>query len=108
MIATGIPPHIILANGLVEVREESLLINRFQVNGVLPVTKKDVEEMVISMRDSVIQIFREGMQNLANNNISSSPNISPVNSAEISDAEYATFIWCGRYHPVPDNFSFPK
>jgi hypothetical protein len=27
---------------------ESLLINRFQVNGVLPVTKKDVEEMVIS------------------------------------------------------------
>ena len=87
---------------------ECLLINRFQVNGVLPVTKKDVEEIEISMRDSVIQIFREGMQNLATNNISSSTNISPVNSAEISDAEYATFIWGGRYHPVPDNFSFPK
>ena len=44
-----------------------------------------------TVRDSVIQIFREGMQNLANNNISLSANISVL--ITISSTCNTPFTW---------------
>jgi len=128
LAASGIPPHILLANELCNVRSELTsikdqiivkldalpdlikenLLRNFQINGVLPISREDVQSMialstetVLSAIQSSISANNEAIRTMNNNNNAS-------NSATDNITDFQLFQWGGRFHHVPEGFEFPK
>jgi hypothetical protein len=117
MIATGIPPHILLGNEVVNVckgmdvlretimenliqlpdKTKDLILNNFQINGVLPITQEQFSDFKNDMRTLILQT-----QSL---NVTSTQN---ENDSTMINGNYHFFNWGGKLHNVPEGFRFPK
>ena len=125
LTATGIPPHILLANEIAKVNDKVenmketlmsrldslpaelkvVMLENFQVNGVLPISHSQVVSMISNLEQTILnamqqqgQLFIQQQQQL---------------SAQASNAHEAaegcrTWSWKGRFHPVPQDFKFPS
>lgn len=130
MTATGIPPHLILANRMVGMqkdmellREEIIIeldglpnalkacmLENFQINGVIPITRQDMQEMMKSSIEDLKISFDNALKALQQPNgglNAVSREIVANSSAIVERRQYTTWLWNGRFHPVPQNFEFP-
>jgi hypothetical protein len=110
LAATGIPPHLIIASELKELREKNeakwdeafnkleilpsnvkeVMMNNFQINGAVPITRADMMKL--------FDEFRASMTNNNNNNSAALPAAS--NEVDISPT---MFLWGGMWHPFPQD-----
>ena len=131
MFATGVPPHLVLANrmadmqkgmdsirleviskleALPEALKQSMLQN-FQIDGTVPITHLQVVDMMESLRISIQNTVQSAL--LQNQIASSAPaaTVLPVvnDTGTLSTiTTYRTWTWNSRIHPVPIEFRFPK
>jgi len=104
----ALPDQIIIKlDALPDLIKENLLRN-FQINGVLPISREDVQSMialstetVLSAIQSSISANNEAIRTMNNNNNAS-------NSATDNITDFQLFQWGGRFHHVPEGFEFPK
>jgi hypothetical protein len=131
MTATGIPPHIILANEIIGVKEEMKtlreevilkietipeavkleILKNFEVNGVVPITEEKVETMLSGLKNLLLAAIAEQGE-MSRKLLTSSQTGSATDSAtngtgyKIRTLEELTFD--GRIHRVPRDFRFPR
>lgn len=130
MSATGVPPHLVLANRIVDmqkgmdlIREEVItkldglpealkqsMLQNFNINGTVPITHLQVVEMMEKLQSSIEATIQSA---LLQNQISNSAAAVPTNTSRTrleteTPSSYSTFTWNSRIHPVPENFRFPK
>lgn len=122
MFATGVPPHLVLANRIEEMqtgvndlrieiitRLEKLpedlkasLLENFRVEGVLPITQLQIADMMNDLKISLLAAMQHPP----------SPPSEPDAGIERARPEdvtgYSLWNWKSRFHPVPENFTFPK
>ena len=126
MTATGIPPHILLANELAATRGEleeirrvvlqklqevpdrvkECLLENFQVGGVVPITVSQVTSMISTLEERLVAaIIQQGAQQrtaLEQVHTSLQPAISS------NPPVFITYTWGEGLHTVPESFRFPK
>lgn len=129
MTATGVPPHLVLANCMVDMQREMCtmkeqiiakleqrpealkhyLLENFQVNGTVPITRNEMQELISTSIDSLRTSIQSSFQSLSQRNESSvaiaageEPNIL----MQQSTAVYTTWTWGGRIRRVPPDFVF--
>lgn len=125
MRATGIPPHILLANEFValrvEVREmkdalirkleeipehvKLSMLENFRIDGTVPITVPQVQSMMAELQATLmIAIAEQGERNravLIQNNAAAA-------STPPSTTGFVPFHWNDMFHVVPSTFRFPK
>ena len=123
MTATGIPPHILLANEIVALRAEMAcmkdalierlsdipeqvrvsMLNNFRIDGTIPITITQVESMMQAMQASLLAAIAE-------QTVRQQTAIAAVSSTHstASTLQVQSFHWSGRFHPVPNTFRFPR
>lgn len=129
LTATGIPPHVLIANEMVKLQAEmeairievmgkidempekvkATLLENFTVHGVVPITQNQVTSMISNLQETLLEAVRQ--QSIAlSTSISEVAEARRDNSVGIvpSDGTYKTFAWGGRYNFVPQGFQFPK
>lgn len=131
MYATGVPPHLVLANRIVDMQrgmdsirevviskldalpealKQSMLQN-FQIDGTVPITHLQVVEMMESLRVSIQSTVQSPLlQNQASHPAASDAE-SPISNGTrtlSTITTYNTWTWNSRIHPVPMEFRFPK
>lgn len=131
MFATGVPPHLVIANSVVGVQKEldelrievvskldslpealkQSMLQNFTVDGTVPITHVQVVDMMadlkVSIETSLVSAIRRDREN--NQAVSASPpHVEPSESHSGSQSTYLTWSWGGRFHPVPQNFRFPR
>jgi hypothetical protein len=119
MTATGIPPHLTIAaelntmmNRIDENKSELLqqyeqlpslltntLMNKFEINGAIPVTREDIHRMMETISQQIQSIGTIG------SNITNTNNNTESNS---NNSTYNTWSWGGRLHMVPEGFKLPN
>lgn len=126
LTATGIPPHIVLANEVCglkaevgHLREElikrlehmpesisSHMREQFTIEGAVQVTRSDVQLLMAEMETRVLAAFGSMAQSVQ----SGVSNSTPVTSNTDVSASYASFTWGNprRMHNVPEGFKFPR
>jgi hypothetical protein len=128
LTASGIPPHILLANEIVKLRSDMvekhneivekldempsqikvLLLENFTVNGAIPITADQVTQMLNGLKSSLLEA-------LENNARAIRCNAVPLNDASVVITNALTLtgnaniahLWGGKFHPVPEGFRFP-
>jgi hypothetical protein len=130
MSATGVPPHLVLANRIVDmqkgmdlIREEVItkldglpealkqsMLQNFNINGTVPITHLQVVEMMEKLQSSIETTIQSALlQNQTSNSAAAVPtNTSRTGLETETPSSYSTFTWNSRIHPVPENFRFPK
>jgi hypothetical protein len=124
LIATGIPPHLAMANELNAVIKESrllketllarcaelpsqlgdMLLSKFSIHGAIPVT---VENLTMIVNNAVSQMqssLREVLPNSAAS--SAAPSHDLMDSA--SNPRFQIWAWGGKLHMVPEGWQFPS
>jgi hypothetical protein len=122
LTATGIPPHILLANELakldakVEVMKVEMMVKlealpdqvkdtmltKFQINGAIPITPTQIQNMLSEFKTTIlaaIQSTHLSQQQQQANDL--------AQSATNCERSIQTWLWKGRFHPVPQDFVFP-
>lgn len=130
MFATGVPPHLVLANRIFEMQGELVvmketiigkldalpealkqcMLQNFQVNGTIPITHLQVVEMMAGLQSS-IQSSIQAVFAQSQAGPSATVVVSPRGTgrgSQVKNASYTTWTWNSRIHPVPQNFRFPK
>jgi hypothetical protein len=126
LTATGIPPHILLANEIakVEGRLDTLqtdlmeklnnlpqelklvMLHNFQVNGALPITHSQVVDMISNLERTILSAMQSQLASISN--LPQQQHQSTVTqSRDTSNIEYRTWSWKNRFHFVPQDFNFP-
>jgi hypothetical protein len=127
MTATGIPPHIILANEVAKVREEVSLIKidlmnkldalpekvktamleNFSINGVVPITTSEVHRLVSELQVTLLTVIRQQAE--ATEKAISEVVITQRGSNETGTnaTGYQLWSWGEMFHFVPEGFIFP-
>ena len=129
MTATGVPPHLVLANqivdmqkgmdvirgeviskldGLPEALKQSMLQN-FNINGTVPITHLQVVEMMEKLQSSIQTTIQAAL--IQNQSIATSAQVPTDMSSTGSETEipsYRTWTWGSKIHPIPEGFRFPK
>ena len=127
MFATGVPPHLVLANSIVGIHREldvlrtdvitkldnlpealkQCMLQNFVVDGTIPITHVQVvdmlSELMISLEKSFVTAIRDDRQ--SNSMVHAS---SPAQVGEQSEGNKRSWSWKGRFHPVSQDFRFPK
>ncbi len=134
LTATGIPPHVLLANEMVKTRRDlndfktivierferipeevkQVMLDNFRIDGIVPLTPSQIHSMFSDMEARFVatitahnEILQQSWSRHSTSDVrSGTRTASGDNSA--NDGLYATFQWGGRFHPVPEDFSFPK
>ena len=132
MTATGIPPHLVIANRIVDLQKdmESMkdqiiskleqlpaalkqsMLENFQIDGTVPITRHEMHEMMKTSIDDLKNTIETSLRTLSvrDNSASSVPVIAGVTD-EIDRVRgivsYTSWTWNGLIHPVPENFEFP-
>jgi hypothetical protein len=136
--ASGVPPHIVIANQLMKVEarlkavEEDLLkrieelpealkrsiMENFVVNGTVPITRHDVEAIVnhivnnsTSQLIAAFQALAQSTQTAQSGSVHGSVGGGMAQNGSLegdTGRKYASFVWNGRFHPVPEGFEFPR
>ena len=119
MIATGIPPHLVMTNELTAVvsRTEQLkqalltrcdklpaevtdvMLSKFSINGAIPVTMDNMKDML----DTVITQLRTEIRTQATETHTMPPLIAPS-----IDSRFQLWAWGGKLHMVPEGWIFPS
>lgn len=120
LAATGIPPHIIIANQVVDLRTQmnekfdgigdrlnrlpedlrECMTRHFQIQGAFPITYRDVETLMQSFFTRYMGQPRNQQEGAgAAAGVATNPTAAVV---------FRTWSWGGRWHPVPEGFLFPK
>jgi hypothetical protein len=122
MLATGIPPHLVMSNGLTDVVKQTQLLkaellsrcadlpaeltnamlSKFSVNGAIPLTVDDMKAMLSSAVAQMRTELREvhAVQTLV------SVSTAPIDSS--IDPRFQLWSWGGRFHMVPEGWVFPS
>lgn len=127
MSATGVPPHLILANAMtgmqkdmVLLREEVIvkidglpealklcMLENFQINGAVPMTRQDMADLMrdslAEMRTSLVDLFRQSAPPAP----SLPGSVGAPAGAPSETPQYLSWMWNGKFHPVPSDFRFP-
>jgi hypothetical protein len=128
LTATGIPPHIMLANEVTMLKAEmsqlrmhllskldqlpedlkSCMLENFQINGTVPITHAQVVTMMTDLQATILQ----ALQSTRNTSLDTSlTNNNLERRALVGDGViegYNTWSWGGRIHFVPQDFRFPR
>ena len=119
--ATGIPPHLAMSNELTDVvrqtqaMKEALLakcaelpselvttlLNKFSVNGAIPVTLDDIKTLLNSAVNQMRSELRDALP-------SSRPSVSSPLIDPNLDPRFHLWSWGGRMHMVPQDWLFPS
>jgi hypothetical protein len=119
MIATGIPPHLVMTNELTAVvnRTEQLkqamlarcdelpaevtnvMLSKFSINGAIPVTMDNMRDML----DTVMAQLRTEMRTQA-----ADTHAMPSLIESSIDSRFQLWGWGGRLHMVPEGWTFPS
>lgn len=125
MRATGIPPHIVLANEIVEVRSALAAVRteliakldnmpgavamhmrqEFAIDGVNQVTRSEVEQLVRSMEATLLTAIAAMRTEAVA--LRSAPPVPQGHIIVGGEHPYASFSWNGQLHNVPKDFRFP-
>jgi len=131
MLATGIPPHLILSNELIDVAKQTeqlkaelikqcaqlpnqlttTMLAKFTIHGALPVTADDLRDMMGQLSAQLRSEFQQLASTAAARPLtdpSSSSSSSPLIDSDDADPRFTTWTWKGRLHPVPENWLFPS
>jgi hypothetical protein len=115
--ASGIPPHLVIANELIQTKKlllEEIIKNRcdikalpeeltstlrskFDINGAIAVTIHDMQSM-----------FNTFIQETKNNQISTTTTTTSSSLSAVIVHTYASFTWKERIHMVPEGFKLPS
>jgi hypothetical protein len=132
LTATGIPPHILIANEIVKLRGDlaelrmdvidridnlpeqlkTTMLANFEVNGVVPITQDMVAQMIDGLRVTLLDAISSNnaalRQSIESAQAGVNGDIAGFNGGLISQGN-ADFMhmWGGRFHPVPSGFRFP-
>lgn len=122
MVATGIPPHLVMSNGLTDVvkhtqalKEELLsrcaqlpkeltdtLLDKFTIHGAIPVTAADLTGMLNTIMAQMRAELRE---------VRASQPSDPLPSTHThpnADPRFKLWSWRGKLHMVPEGWVFPS
>lgn len=123
LLATGVPPHILLANEIIKIHaelsfvrstlltkleelpEEILrsILQNFNVNGTVSITRDEVVSLLSEFQNSLKSYIREvSVPAASNNNECSDPSRPSPSQGPMQ------WTWKGRIHPVPEGFRFPR
>ena len=125
LTATGIPPHILLANEIAKVDEKlesvkatliarletlpeqlkAVMLENFQINGVLPITHSQVVSMISNLENTILNAMQQQNQVLIQQQQQSSAQSNDNNNTHDG---FRMWSWKGRFHPVPQDFKFPS
>ena len=128
MTVTGVPPNLVFANKMVDMQRDmcdmkdqiiakleqlpeamkhSLLAN-FQINGTVPITRNEMQEVISTSIDSLRGSIESSFQLLSHRNenplvpVEEQNDLTPQNTAV-----YTTWGWGGRLRRVPPDFVYP-
>lgn len=129
MTATGVPPHLVLANQIVDMQKgmdviraeviskldglpEALkqnMLQNFNINGTVPITHLQVVEMVEKLQSSIQTTIQSVLLQNQNNltNIAMPADTSRT-VLETTSSPYVTWTWGSRIHSIPESFRFPR
>jgi hypothetical protein len=124
MFATGVPPHLVLANRVAEMqagidvmREDIIrriemlpeelkisLLENFRLEGVLPITQLQIVQMMNDIKISLLSAIRQepsGPQSVQQPCIAEGSGSDDVTG-------YSVWSWKNKFHLVPEDFIFPR
>ena len=122
MIATGIPPHLVLSNELVDVAKQtevlkdallakcsqlpgdlaSVMLSRFSINGAIPVTLDDIKSLLNNAVNQMRAELRDAIPT------ATPPSSSPNALADpTTDPRFQLWQWGGALHMVPEGWKLP-
>ena len=131
MTATGIPPHLVIANRLVDLQSDLLsmkeqiihkleqlpetlkhcMLENFQIDGTVPITRHEMQDMMKASIDDLKCTIETSMRSMSSRDNDASVPVSAgmtVSNNQVSDiANYTSWTWGGQIHPVPEGFNFP-
>jgi hypothetical protein len=129
MVATGVPPHLVLANRMTDMQngvdvlrneiksklddlpealKQSMLQN-FQVGGTVPITHLQVVDMLTNLQASINASIHEAIRAENTPVALAAIHVETSLNGERSDVgNYRSWTWNSRIHPVPQDFRFPK
>lgn len=131
LTATGVPPHLILANSIVDLRHDMgnmkeeiiskleqlpealkhTMLENFQIEGTVPITRHEMQDMMKSSIDDLKRTIETSLQSLATRGEEDAPGRTAGaqgRSAIANEAiDYTLWNWKGKFHPVPEGFEFP-
>jgi hypothetical protein len=122
IVATGIPPHLVMSNGLIDVvkhtqalKEELLskcaqlpteltdtLLDKFTINGAIPVTAADLTKMLNTIMTQMRAELRETRAPQPTDPLSS------LSTDPNADPRFKLWSWGGKFHMVPEGWVFPS
>jgi hypothetical protein len=122
MMATGIPPHLVMSNGLTDIvkqtqllKEELLskcaelpteltnvMLNKFTINGAIPLTVEDMRAMLNSVVAQMKAEIRDA------HTVMTRESASPALIDPNVDSRFQLWSWGGRLHMVPQGWIFPS
>jgi hypothetical protein len=122
MMATGIPPHLVMSNGLTDVvkqtqllKEELLsrcaelpaeltntMLSKFSINGAIPLTVDDMRAML----NSVVAQMRAELREVHAVEMLASASTAPIDPSV--DPRFQLWSWGGRLHMVPQGWVYPS
>lgn len=131
MFATGVPPHLVIANSVVGVQKEmdelkikvmaklddlpealkQSMLQNFAVDGTVPITHLQVVNMLTDLKSSLETSFTSALRLDRDSNPTApfAAHAGPSIPDEMnSHSTYTTWQWKERFHPVPQDFRFPK
>ena len=130
LTATGVPPHLILANSIVDLkldigimREEIIskleqlpealkhsMLENFQIEGTVPITRHEMQDMMKSSIDDLKRTIETSLLSITHRGQDAAvltPAGVNIREAQPDATNYTIWNWKGRLHPVPENFEFP-
>ena len=124
MLATGIPPHLVLSNDMTDVAKQTVmlkdeilnkckelpaelvtvLMSRFSINGALPVTLDDMQRMINTVITQMRAELRDALPTAAAPLLTPPP--LPLDGD--TDPRFQLWQWKGQLHMVPEGWQFPS
>ena len=126
--ATGVPCHLVVAqaveglgNEVISLRQEILslkdtipesvknkILENFNVQGVVPLTRNDVDTMLVEMKDAILAAIRQGGGQREQARVEAGGAGGGGDGGTVQADGFLAWVWKGRFHPVPETFRMPK
>jgi hypothetical protein len=82
------------------------MLDNFAINGTVPITHAQVVDMLNEMKMSLLGAITE--QGSLNRQLLQASATVHSSSSDGSTAQFDTWTWLERIHPVPQDFQFPR
>lgn len=131
MFATGVPPHLVIANSIVGIQREldefrldvitklehlpealkQCMLQNFHVDGTIPITHVQVVDMLTDLKSSLetsfVSAIRRDRELYPAAPVTSTA-VDTIGGHASATGNHRTWSWKGRFHPVAQDFRFPK